>query len=343
MTDPASLAAPRLLACPDKFKGTATAAEVAGAIADAAVAAGLESTRLPLSDGGEGLLAVAGGANRSTEVAGPFGSASRVQAAWRHDGDTAIIEMAQAAGLVLAGGAGANNAVKATTFGVGELVLAALENGANRLIIGCGGSATTDGGLGALEAIGSALPTEGVELVVACDVTVGFLEAAAKFGPQKGATPSQITELEARLESLARQYLDRFGVDVTGVAGSGAAGGLAGGLAAVGARLVSGFALVADITGLDQRLAESELVVTGEGRLDEQSFEGKVVGELASRIGVRPAACVAGQCTPEGRRLAETAGFAVLDLTAIFGEQAANAHPLPLVTQVVGDWLSSLR
>jgi glycerate kinase len=157
----------------------------------------------------------------------------------------------------------------------------------------------TDGGLGAVTALGWSLA--GVEVTVACDVETSFVDAAAVFGPQKGATPAQISLLARRLERLAEVYRDRTGVDVTGMAHTGAAGGLAGGLAALGARLEPGFEVVARICGMEGALAGADLVVTGEGRLDATSFEGKVVGgvlEWAEAEGVRARAVVAGQIAP---------------------------------------------
>ena len=266
----------RVVAAPDKFRGTATAAQVASAIGAAAWEVGWECDEVPLADGGDGLLAVLGGANRSTMVHDPLGRP--VEAEWRFDGQTAVIEMARASGLDVVGGSDENDPVAASTRGVGELIVAAVESGARRVIVGLGGSATTDGGLGALRAISSRARLGGAELIVGCDVQTHFVDAAATFGPQKGASRAQVRLLENRLRRLVDVYRDDHGVDVCGLAGSGAAGGLAGGLAAVGATLVSGFSLVADEVGLDEHVAGADLVVTGEGFLDAESFEGKVVG-----------------------------------------------------------------
>jgi len=162
--------------------------------------------------------------------------------------------------------------VKATSRGTGELIAAALAEGAREVIVAVGGSATTDGGLGAVEALG--VEPFRVPVRVACDVRTLFVDAAAVFGPQKGATPGQVEVLAQRLGALA----ERYGAAVAHLPGSGAAGGLAGGLASLGAELVPGFELVAAHGGLDTALAEAELVLTGEGRLDRTSFRGKVVG-----------------------------------------------------------------
>src|SRR5690606_17500378 len=149
-----------------------------------------------------------------------------------------VIEMAEASGLLLAGGRDGNDAVAASTAGTGELIVAALDAGARRIVVGVGGSATTDGGLAALRALHPLGRLKGVELLVACDVRTTFVDAAEVFAPQKGASPAQVALLRRRLERLAQVYLDEHGVDVTELAGAGAAGGLAGGLAAAGARLV---------------------------------------------------------------------------------------------------------
>ncbi len=348
------MTSPRVLAAPDKFKGTATAVEVAAAIAAGARAAGCAVTSQPLSDGGEGLLAVAGGPNRWTEVTGPLGG--QVRAAWRLDETGAVLEMSEAAGLVLVGGALRNDPVSATTTGVGELIAAAANAGARRIVVGCGGSATTDGGEGALRAIDQERSIGDIDLVAACDVSIGFLEAARLFGPQKGATPADVEVLTVRLRELAGRYEEVYGRDVTTIPGAGAAGGLAGGLAAIGARLVSGFELVAEMTRLDELVAVADVVVTGEGFLDELSFSGKVVGEVARRAAGRPAACVTGGSSLEGRRLAADRGLEVLELgrasersTDLTGNPAARPagqsgypDPSPTITALVEAWLRSL-
>jgi glycerate 2-kinase len=292
------------LACPDKFRGTLTAAEAADAIAVGLEAAGYDEVRrLPLADGGEGtldaLLAARGGSHRTMTVTGPLGEP--VEAAWGvlPDG-TAVVEMARASGLALVGGR--NDPLRASTRGTGELVAAAVRAGARRVLIGVGGSATTDGGLGAVDALGWSLG--GVEVTVACDVATPFLDAATVYGPQKGATAAQVSLLGRRLRRLAEEYERRTGVDVTWLPGGGAAGGLAGGLAAVGATLEPGFDVVAHAAGLDDALDRVDLVVTGEGKLDATSFEGKVVGgvlDWAGEQGVSRRAVIAGQVTPEGR------------------------------------------
>jgi len=274
----------RVLAVPDKFKGTATAREVASAIGHACWELGVDCVEIPMADGGDGLLDVLGGANRTTSVTGPLGDP--VDAGWRFSGDTAVIEMARASGLEVAGGVTANSALDATTTGTGELIDHALDAGAKRIIVGLGGSATTDGGFGAIRAINAIARLKQVELLVACDVTTRFQDAAAVFGPQKGATPAQVKMLRGRLDRLVQMFDDDFSFDVTAVDGGGAAGGLGGALAALGGRLLPGFELVADeLDVFDHLEAEGpgriDLVITGEGRLDATSFAGKVVGGVA--------------------------------------------------------------
>src|SRR6476620_6269354 len=188
----------RLLAAPDKFRGTLTAREAAAAIAAGAERAGWTAGELPLADGGEGTLEVLGGGNRRTLVSGPL--AEPVEAAWRLEEDgTALIEAAQACGLTLAGGPERNDPLRATSRGVGELVAAAVAEGAGRIVVAVGGVASTDGGVGAVEALPPRLPP----LDVACDVQARFLDAADVFAPQKGATPEEVRILRERLAQLA--------------------------------------------------------------------------------------------------------------------------------------------
>jgi glycerate kinase len=318
----------RVVAALDKFRGTATAAEACAAVGHACWELGVDADEVPMSDGGEGLLEVLGGANRTTRVRGPLGAP--VEAPWRIDGRTAVIEMARASGLALAGGAAGNDPLGATTFGTGELIDRALEEGARRIVVGLGGSATTDGGLGAVQALRSPARLRTVELEVACDVRTRFVDAAAVFAPQKGASAAQVALLTARLEQLARRYRDEYGVDVQALDGSGAAGGLAGGLAALGGRIVPGFELVAEHVELAERIAGADVVVTGEGHLDEQSLDGKVVGgicELATAAG-RRVVVIAGDVDDEvADELCRRDGVAVVALVQRFGPQRPLVEP----------------
>ncbi|MXW96141.1 MAG: glycerate kinase [Acidimicrobiaceae bacterium] len=322
----------RVLAAPDKFRGTASAGEVAEAVAAAAGAASASCDLAPMADGGEGTLDALGGPNRSSVVTGPLGEP--VTAPWRLSRGVAVIEMALASGLAVAGGASGNDPLDATTAGTGELIAEAVEAGAQRVLVAVGGSATTDGGLGALEALPSVARMSGVEVIVACDVRTAFLDAAAVYGPQKGASPVQVELLARRLRRLAQIYERDFSVDVTTIAGAGAAGGLAGGLAARGASLVDGFEVVADEVGLGERILDAEVVVTGEGRYDATSLQGKVVGgvaELASESGTRALAVVGGS-DPAAPR---PDGLEILDLTALFGSERAHADPCGCVRDAV--------
>jgi glycerate kinase len=335
---------PLLLALPDKFRGSATAAEIGAAMAGAAEAAGWECVVLPVSDGGEGLLECFGGPNRTSTVTGPLGEP--VDAAWRLDRDVhgnggrpggrAVIEMAAASGLALV--AGRNDPVAATTRGTGELIEQAFAAGADRILVGVGGSATTDGGLGAVEVLAGRAPLSGV--TVAADVATTFVDAAPVFGPQKGADDATVARLAERLRELAEVYRSRFGVAVSALPGSGAAGGLAGGLAALGARIRPGFEVVAEHLRLPDRIAAADLVLTGEGRLDATSLLGKApvaIVELCRNAGT-PVAVVAGDVDLGADALGDVR---VLSLTARIGRERALAAPLPEVRTAVAELLVS--
>ena len=303
---------------PDKFKGTLTADVAAAAMARGVRTAGFDDVRVrPLADGGDGtldaLVAALGGSRRTTRVTGPLGDPVEAEWALLSDG-TAVVEMARASGLLLV--EGRNDPLRATTRGTGELIAAALRSGAKKVVVGVGGSATTDGGLGAVEVLGWSLL--GSEVVVACDVTTHFVDAARRFGPQKGASDAQVQLLTRRLERLAEQFESRTGVDVRSLDGSGAAGGLAGGLAAIGAKVDSGFDVVAGVVGLDAALDGADLVLTGEGKLDATSFDGKVVGgvlDWAAELGIPHRGVIAGQVTAEARDEAGVLGAQVEALT----------------------------
>ncbi|MBV9283241.1 MAG: glycerate kinase [Acidimicrobiia bacterium] len=329
----------RMVAAPDKFRGTATAREVAAAIAAGGQRAGWECEEVPVADGGEGTLEALGGRARRARVRGPLGEP--VDAEWRMRDGGAVVEMAQASGLMLAGGAEGNDPVQATTYGTGELIATALDEGARRVIVAVGGSATTDGGLGCVTALGPRR-LRGVGVTVACDVELTFVEAAEAFAPQKGATPAQVALLRRRLERLAQVYERDYGIDVRSIPGSGAAGGLAGGLAALGATLVPGFDVVADALSLAERIEGAQLVVTGEGFLDAQSFDGKAVGgvvELARDAGV-PVLVIVGDVYRDEIPAEDLNGLEVVSLVERFGAERARAEVAPLVEQVVADAVS---
>ncbi len=329
----------RVVIAPDKFKGTATASELVEAIGAVVVAAGHEAVGVPMADGGDGTLDALGGANRTSTVTGPLGDP--VEADWRLANGVAVIEMARASGLVLAGGAEGNAPLEATTRGTGELIATAVARGAKRVIVGLGGSATTDGGLGAVEAIGSPARLGGVRVEVATDVTTRFVDAARIFGPQKGATSAQVAFLEARLRGIATRYRDDFAVDVESAEGAGAAGGLGGGLLALGAEIISGFELIADELGLAEAIADADLVVTGEGQLDRESFAGKVVGGIADLCdeGDTPLLIVAGAIDPDHGGL--PSGAEAISLSERFGVEAAMADPCGLAADAVAAWFAA--
>jgi glycerate kinase len=323
----------------DKFRGTATAAEVGGAVAAAVEAAGGAVSVIAVADGGEGFLEAMGGANRTTVVTGPLGDA--VEAGWRLSGGRAVVEMTRASGLSLLAD-GENDPVAASTYGTGELIGAAIEAGAKRVLVGVGGSATTDGGFGALRALYPLQRLRGIDIRVACDVRTRFVDAAEVFAPQKGATPSQVELLRRRLERLTEVYLEDYGVDVADLEGAGAAGGLAGGLAAAGATLESGFDLVAEEVDLLGHMERADLVVTGEGFVDAESFDGKVVGgvlALAGELGV-PALVVAGEVFDTAQVMTLAAGVSAAPVTFVslverFGEERARADTVGCVGEVV--------
>jgi glycerate kinase len=315
----------------DKFKGTISAADAAAAVGRACQARGHECLHVALADGGEGLLEVFGGPNRFTMVTGPLGDP--VRAGWRLDRKRAIIEMAQASGLAVIDGPENNDPIAASTTGVGELLDAALSAGATRIIVGLGGSATTDGGFGAVRALSSPRRLHGVELLVACDVTTTFVDAASMFGPQKGASPAQVKLLTGRLERMAQMFQAEYQVNVRDVPGSGAAGGLAGGLLALGGHIISGFDLVAEELDLESLIKGVDLVITGEGLLDAHSTEGKVVGgviQLSRQCGV-PVALIVGD-SEEDLDLQ----VPICSLTEHFGRERAMTQTAELIEACAG-------
>lgn len=322
----------------DKFRGSATSRELTTAAAGAARAAGWTAVTVPLADGGEGSLEVLGGANKHTIVPGPLGGS--VDAGWRLEGREAFVEMAAASGLVLVGGADGNDPMLADTTGTGRLIATAIELGARTIFVLVGGSATTDGGLGALDAMPPAARLRGIELIVGCDVETRFVDAARVFGPQKGASPAQVELLTRRLELLQQQYHERYGVDLSEVAGAGAAGGLAGGLVAVGARIESGFEMLAERARLDEHLEQADLVITGEGFLDDESFAGKVVGGVhrwAQEAGV-PTVAVVGQAEIAG---VPPDGIEIRSLTDLHGIDVSMDRTVELVAEEVSAILAA--
>jgi glycerate 2-kinase len=277
-----------VLVAPDSFKGSFSAPRVAHAIADGLREGGLDTEELPIGDGGEGtmdaLVAALGGELRRARASDPLGRPIEARFALLPDG-RAVVETAEASGLQLVA-EDERDAWAASTRGTGELIVAAAEAGAVEVLVTVGGSATTDGGAGALEVLEEA----GVDpkLEVLCDVRTPFEQAPRVFGPQKGADARTVKRLERRLAKLA----DSAPRDPRGVAMTGAAGGLSGGLFAYRrARLVPGAAFVLDTLGFEGRMRASRFVVTGEGKLDEQTLAGKAAGEVATRCRQAGVAC----------------------------------------------------
>ncbi|MEO8091807.1 MAG: glycerate kinase [bacterium] len=288
------------LVAPDSFKGTFTSAEVAAAMARGLERVGAEAQVCPLADGGEGtmevLVGALGGELVDAAAHDPLGRAIEARFGLLANG-SAIVETAEASGLGHVA-EGERDAEAASSAGTGELIAAAAAAGARRVLVAAGGSATTDGGAGALEAIARGGGLRGAELAVLCDVRTAFERAPSVYGPQKGADPAAVARLEARLGELARNFKQ----DPRGVPMTGAAGGLAGGLwAQLGAELMPGAEAALDAVGFDRRLAAAERMLTGEGRLDSQSVEGKLVGVIAQR------------CLATGKPLDVVAGTIELD------------------------------
>jgi glycerate kinase len=299
----------KAIVCPDSFKGTFSAREVAVEVAAGLREGGFEAIELPLADGGEGALdalLARGGERRTATVAGPLGDPVEADYGLIDGGRTGVVEMAQASGLTLVPEE-RRDPWAASTRGTGELIAAAAADGAERILVSVGGSATTDGGAGALAAlVGVAVPP----LTVLCDVATPYEDAAVVFGPQKGADPEMVERLNRRLDETA-STLPR---DPRGVPMTGCAGGLSGALwSAHGAKLVSGADYVLDLLDFDRLLGEADLVITGEGRLDEQSAAGKVVGAVAARCRAAGVPCVA----IVGQSALDDAGVAAMGLTAV--------------------------
>jgi glycerate 2-kinase len=273
-----------VLVAPDSFKGTFRASEVAAAIGRGLERAGLMPPDLcPVADGGEGtidaLLPGLGGEVVAAPAHDPLGRELTGCYALIDDGATALVETATASGLSRLA-EDERDAWAASTYGTGELIAAAAHAGAHVIVVAVGGSATTDGGAGALEAIEEAGGLDGARVVVLADVRTPFEDAARVFGPQKGADAATVRRLEQRLDELAR----RWPRDPRGVPMTGCAGGLSGGLWAVhGAVLEPGAPWVLDALDFDRRMRAARAVVTGEGRLDEQTLHGKLVGEIGTR------------------------------------------------------------
>lgn len=360
----------RIAIVPDSFKGSASAAQVADAMADGARAAGrslgveLEVRTLPFADGGEGtldaLLGAWGTDARTTATTDALGRAVTARYGVSPDGTSAIVEAAEANGLPQVSDVPLQP-LDASTHGVGVLARAALDDGCSEVLLCIGGSATTDGGTGMLRALGvrflaadgTELPDGGGHLAdldrldtsgldpraaaarwrIACDVTnplVGERGAAAVFGPQKGATPADVTVLDAGLARLADVLAAHTGHDVREVPGTGAAGGMPAALTALlGAEIAPGGRLVAATLGLPDVLDGVDLVLTGEGRLDSQSFGGKVVDTVRGLTPPAvPVVVLAGSVQADATALADagiTAAFSIATGPQALAEMSAGA------------------
>ena len=340
----------RFIIAPDSFKGSLSAGTAAAAMAAGArrVFPAAECFEIPIADGGEGtvdsLLRICKGRRISRQVRGPRGRQIMAGYALLDHGETAVIETSAASGLHLLTRR-MQDPMRTSSYGTGELIRDALERGAKRIIVGTGGSATVDGGTGMAQALGIRFRDrhgrllrnratggmlerivtidldqrhEGlaaVEWIAAVDVSnrlCGVSGAARVYGPQKGATTAMVRALDQGLRHLGRIIYKQLGIPVLDLVGGGSAGGLAAGLAAfTGARLVNGFELIAGMTGLEARMRGADLVLTGEGRLDAQTFFGKApagVARIAAALGI-PVIAIAGSLG-EGYQSAYAHGFA---------------------------------
>ncbi|MEU3597279.1 glycerate kinase [Streptomyces sp. NPDC006798] len=360
----------RVVLAPDSFKGSLTADAVCAAMQTGVLRAvpGAEVVRIPMADGGEGTLdcvgAATGGREIRLDVEGPLGAPVTARYLLDPGRASAVVELAAASGLPLVDPAH-RDPLRADTTGTGRLVADAIRRGARSVLVCVGGSASTDGGTGLLRALGfrflaasgAELPPGGGALAdldridtggvpeqirrtrfrIACDVTnplIGPRGAAAVFGPQKGAGPEEVRILERGLARLADVLAERTGVAVHDVPGAGAAGGTCGGLLALlGAEALPGCELVADAVGLPAALDGADLVLTGEGRLDDQSAGGKVVSLVARLAAARgiPAVALAGQIVPpltELHGLGLTAAFSIADGPRALAEMSESAPRL---------------
>ena len=314
-----------VLVAPDSFKGTFTAAQVAAAIGDGLRDGGREVDLCPVADGGEGtadaLRAALGGETVTVAAHDPLGR--ELEASFVLADDTALIETASASGLHLVAD-DERDAVAASSAGTGELIAAAIDAGARTVYLGVGGSATSDGGRGAIDAIQASGGLRDAKLTVLCDVRTPFEDAARVFGPQKGADPATVARLTRRLADQAQRFARDGGRDPRGQPMTGAAGGLSGGLWGRLRRPAGppAPAFVLDAVGFDARMRAARCVVTGEGRLDEQSLVGKLVSEVATRARQGGVPC----CAVVGTRELDAMGARVLDLDRVLARQPTLAQ-----------------
>lgn len=292
----------KILIAPDSFKGTYTAAEVAAHIAEGVTAAGAEAVTLPVADGGEGtvtaLCDALGAEIRTVPTRNPWGTPMEASFGLTADG-LGLVELSAASGITTAHD-GERDPVTADTYGTGMLIAAAVAAGAHHVVVAAGGSATTDGGAGAIAALLDAGGLGDARITVLSDVTTTFTDAARVFGPQKGADPATVKRLTARLEEQAAA----FPRNPAEVPRTGAAGGFSGGMwAHFGAELVSGADHVLDLVGFDDALRDADAVVVGEGRLDSQTEQGKIIEAVLRRVRNdgrdRPVIAVVGSTDPD--------------------------------------------
>jgi glycerate 2-kinase len=371
----------RVVVAPDKFKGSLTAPEVAAAVRRGLLVfrPGADIVELPMADGGDGTVDVAVAAGWQpveAEATGPTGQPVRATYAWR--GREAVVELADVVGLRRLPSTGPDP-LGASTYGLGTVLRCAVERGARRIIVGVGGSASTDGGAGMLQALGVHLLDDAgvelrrgggplrelatvdvtgldrrfreVDLVIASDVDnplLGPSGAAAVYGPQKGASAIEVRGLEAGLSRMARVVADATGRDFAEMPGSGAAGGASfGAMAVLGARLEPGIELMLDLVGFADVVPGAALVVTGEGSLDSQTLRGKVpvgVARAAAEYGT-PVVAVTARCSV-GQDQLEVAGisaaYSLSDLEQDRDRSIEQAAPLleRLAMRVAKEWLS---
>jgi glycerate 2-kinase len=337
-----------ILIAPDSFKGSLTSVDVATALADGWTRARPNDRIVlsPLADGGEGTLeavAAAGGWTwQTTSAQDPLGRAITARWLRSEDGTHAVIEMAEASGLSRLA-ADERDPIGASTVGTGDLIRAALDVGVSSIVMGIGGSATTDGGRGMLDALdGTDEIFAGVTLQVACDVTnrlLGPAGAAATYGPQKGATPDDVATLDERLARWADELDARTGRQERDTPGAGAAGGLGYAFLTIQDRfrsfaLRSGVELVMEATGFADKLLHADLVITGEGRIDAQTAFGKTALGVARQAHDAGVGCIAvgGGVEPEGIEALAAVGAVVVPVTerpqSIEAAMAAGTAPL---------------
>jgi glycerate 2-kinase len=372
--------ATRVVLAPDKFKGSLTAAAVAEALAVGMldVLPGLQTIMLPVADGGDGTVAAALSAGFDEVIVDALGpTGEQVRAPYALRGDRAVVELAAVVGLGMLPD-GRLDPLGSSTYGLGLVIADAVRRGANQIVLGLGGSASTDGGAGMVQALGARLLDEHghdllpgggnlvhlerldlaplrnmlstVTTIVASDVEnplLGPNGAAAVFGPQKGATPQQVEELERGLRHWSQLVVEATGREDAARAGAGAAGGTGfAALALLDAAIKPGIELILDLIDFDRRIAGADLVVTGEGSLDAQSLAGKApvgVARAAAKAGI-PVVAVAGRLQLSPQRVREagiSAAYPLTDLEPDLARCIANASPLlrRAGAQIVKDWL----